>query len=41
MIELDDGTKIMALSEEPPPEAGAQVTVRQLDDDTWEIVPDE
>ncbi len=41
MVELEDGTKIMALSEEPPPEVGAEVAVRKMDDGTWEIVPEE
>lgn len=41
MVELDDGTKIMAFGEEPAPEVGDEVTVRQLEGGTWEIVPDE
>lgn len=41
MIELEDGTKVMAASDGPAPEMGAEVQVRKLDDGTWEIVPDE
>lgn len=42
MIELADGTKIIAFGEGPAPEVGAEVTIRrESEDDTWEIVPEE
>lgn len=41
MIELEDGTKIMAASDDPAPETGDEVKVRELEDGTWEIVSDE